>query len=109
MKRKDGNMEDSSQSDRLSDRLKTLSEEAKALLNLKSEFGRLPNSKVKDFALDTIENWFDTLPSGTWVPQPDNSLELPAVGFVKNPTEPSLAKDQPRDLNSAIEEDDIPF
>jgi hypothetical protein len=102
-------MVDSSQSDRLSERLKTLSEEAKALLNLKSEFGRLPNSKVKDFALDTIDEWFNTLPSGVWLPQPDNSLELPAVGFVKNPTEPSPVKDQPQDLNSAVEEDDIPF
>jgi hypothetical protein len=44
---------------KLSVALTDLLAEAHALVNLKSEFGRLPNSTVKTAALKRIEEWFN--------------------------------------------------
>lgn len=51
------------QSPRLSQKLGTLLDEAQSLLNLKGGFGRLPDSAVRRFALNKIDDWFEDLSS----------------------------------------------
>jgi hypothetical protein len=43
----------------LSEELKSLLIEAQSLLQLKADFGRLPNGNVKSYALMAIEQWFN--------------------------------------------------
>jgi hypothetical protein len=77
----------------LSEELTELLEEAKKLLNLKSEFSRLPNGPVKDTALALIEYWFNKYPStlGRLIPTVE---QLPGGATVKYcvPPPPPLGK-----------------
>jgi hypothetical protein len=43
----------------LSEELKSLLIEGQSLLQLKADFGRLPNGGVKSYALKAIEQWFN--------------------------------------------------
>lgn len=45
---------------KLSEELKELLTEARALMDLKSEFGRIPNSTLKDVVLRRIDDWFES-------------------------------------------------
>ena len=97
---------------KLSIALTDLLAEARALVNLKGEFGRLPNSTVKTAALKRIEDWFNAegdeelrtkaganiqLNSST-----DASYSSQGVGFLSFADESAMADSVPDD-------DDIPF
>lgn len=96
---------------KLSIALTDLLAEAQALVNLRSEFGRLPNSTVKTAALKSIDEWFNA--EGDEIQTKANandhetistSVGLPpqGVGFLSLTDESAMADRVPDD-------DDIPF
>lgn len=98
---------------KLSIELTDLLAEAQALVDLKAEFGRLPNSPMKMAALKAIEEWFNA--AGEDTPDTDKPKQYPTevptdaiisqgAGFLSaSPADRTFMADKVPD------DDDIPF
>ena len=97
---------------KLSIALTDLLAEARALINLRSEFGRLPNSAVKTAALESIEEWFnaesdETKPTKAkaniqYSFSPDAVKTSQGVGYLPPGTYPSMA-------DRVLNDDEVPY
>lgn len=98
---------------KLSIALTDLLAEARALVNLRSEFGRLPNSAVKTAALERIEMWFNAKGAdelGEEVAEAKNSHKFSTDASYSSQGAGSLSfADGSAMTDNVPDDDDIPF